>query len=271
MTLSHWYKYMAGISFLLIAFYLNGISQVSIEKHWMESVMAPTLQDIGFDLLPELTVPNLPDYMIGVLFLFALMIFVLNVKRGLIFRRLCVTMGFVYILRFITMSVTILPNPYKKCESTDIHENIFIGALKVVIHKRTTCGDVLFSGHASAMTLFVMTFHEYASSSFRFNPTPLVVCVWVLGIMGWIIIISSRFHYTIDVLIAVLVTVTSFKIYHELARSDTYHLLEWYESSDHDVLLLGRNDEEIIEKEEEGENLVGEYAEVLSCEDTTQI
>ena len=92
-------------------------------------------------------------------------------------------LSILFIIRILTTSMTILPSPI--CSSSK--NACAIGG----------CHDCIFSGH-TAVTL-LLSFHIFRSNSCR---SELLI---LYNIIGSLLIISTRNHYTIDVMIAWIV------------------------------------------------------------------
>ena len=231
-------KYLFGTWFFVIALYLNGLSQVIIESYLRDHINRDTLFDIGFATLPLIRDSTLADSST----VFALVLgvvpnLVFHGDRALIVKRLLLCQGSFYLVRAFAIVSTILPNPEKTCKPSSISgteaEIIPFEALKVIAGQRITCGDVLFSGHAGAITVAALAFQEYSDGFIhdKLVRLALVVYLWVIACIGYLVIIATRFHYTIDVCVAIFVTVTIFKIYHYWTKLERFRLLEWYEDS----------------------------------------
>ncbi|KAG6432428.1 hypothetical protein SASPL_104004 [Salvia splendens] len=58
------------------------------------------------------------------------------------------------------------------------------------------CGDLIFSSHVIFSLVFVRTFHKYGTHRFVKN------CSWLTVVAQSLLIIASRKHYTVDVVVA---------------------------------------------------------------------
>lgn len=234
-----WYKYVIGVSYVFLAIFCNGFGQVIIEKHWRAHTNRNGLFDVGFEILPRLPDSTIADYTNVVSIILGLVTLVLfHSKRGLILRRAVAIQGSVYFVRAIALFVTILPNPDKTCKPSSMagspKEILALEALKVALRQRITCGDVMFSGHACIITLNTLLFNEYAGGMITntFLRQMSVFTFWLMAITSYFIIIATRFHYTIDVFMAIFVTTTIFKLYHYLIKMNRFSFLTWYESDE---------------------------------------
>ncbi|GMH46518.1 hypothetical protein TrRE_jg8396, partial [Triparma retinervis] len=99
-----------------------------------------------------------------------------------------------------------------------------------------TCGDMVFSGHACFLTLASLVFHTYCRSPPP-RPSPLyalaryaVAAIWALGVVA---IVGTKLHYTLDVFLAVLLTVVTWRAFHHAVEVKTlrehYGVIRWME------------------------------------------
>ena len=115
----------------------------------------------------------------------------------------------------------------------------------------TTCGDMIFSGHTMTIVLCAMVWRqycrEYEFSRLRvygrtferlseLNCRRLRKLIYALTFVGTLIILGTRLHYTLDVSIAVFLTMWSWLHYHNLARCEQLKrragLMMWLEAEE---------------------------------------
>ncbi|WOL00710.1 phosphatidylinositol:ceramide inositolphosphotransferase [Canna indica] len=200
-----WKLLLAG----LICQYLHGLAAHGI--HYLHRP-GPTLQDLGFKILPELGKEK--GYVSESLFSFIFLSFVLwtvhpfvcHSKRFytvLIWRRILAFLVASQTLRIITFYSTQLPGPNYHCREgsklarlpppESVTEVLLINFPHGVIYG---CGDLIFSSHMIFTLVFVITYHKYGSKRF------IKLLAWVLAIIQSLIIVASRKHYTVDVVVA---------------------------------------------------------------------
>lgn len=141
-------------------------------------------------------------------------------------RRFIVLMSFIYFLRGICLFSTQLSVPHKR-DICPIFENFTkLDILKVAINIFTTnglaingvksCGDYMFSGHSIHLTLTSLFLSYYTNLNKLF-----LVPLWLTTICGYVCIITSYMHYTIDVVIGVFISFYVFVTYHIFIKLNT--------------------------------------------------
>lgn len=266
-------QFLAGLAWCSCCAWLNCLSQVYVDKmhwaHFKEGQNKP-LPDIGFALLPRINVSHLPDVWNELLVIGTLLPLILfHPSKVKIMRRFAAVQGTCFLLRSVTIVATILPNPYDTCVNTSREDEVpFVEAFKVMLGMRFTCGDVLYSGHAANFTLMALIWQEYGRRYFedpekaKRSSLPLQYVgssvieeetpqypkytrewytshffprlFWAIAVVGYFIIIACRFHYTVDVVVGIVVVAKQWGLYHMVIRTpkllERVPLLQWYES-----------------------------------------
>jgi hypothetical protein len=152
----------------------------------------PKLYDVGFKYLPDLShstfwnsVSNLIPTAISLFLFFSNDIDPLAKALSYFIT--------VHAIRMVFMSSTILPK-VKTCDDSKYTVwNIFNGH----------CYDKIFSGHIASTTILFLVLHEYK------HVTSVVasLCVAIIGM----ITVATRNHYTVDVLMGILVALGVYK------------------------------------------------------------
>ncbi|CAF4567648.1 unnamed protein product [Rotaria sp. Silwood1] len=236
-----------SIFFFLISLYINSLVQVWADRnapYWI-----PTLPDIGHRLLPYWTYFSINNYYLLVAFLLVLIRYIFQRDtRLIVFRRWLFLQAVMFIMRSISIYITSLSVPLPGCNTTAIGSPP-IEAFYIMFLIHTTCGDVLFSGHTVTLTLCALAWTTYSkgeehypirwlwnqlkSSKQEIIPgrpgwlypqldstgDPLsfyltTYLVWIFTIIGYLLIIATRFHYTVDVFLGFLVSYLLWQTYH---------------------------------------------------------
>jgi hypothetical protein len=137
-----------------------------------------------------------------------------------VFRRVLYVMGTVYLIRAMTIVLTVLPNPLTECQS-DPHKDLLYDAWLIFTMKRTSCGDVFFSGHTIMFTLSMAVWTTYSRSG-------ILSSVFSLSaVLGMISLVASAYHYTIDIMFGYLVTMWVWNHYHWCISLPSFRATWW--------------------------------------------
>ncbi|KAJ6865158.1 phosphatidylinositol:ceramide inositolphosphotransferase 1-like [Populus alba x Populus x berolinensis] len=173
-----WKYILSGLIFQ----YIHGLAARGV--HYLHRP-GPTLQDVGFFLLPEFGQDK--SYISETLFTFVFLSFIVASQ----------------FLRIITFYSTQLPGPNYHCREgsklarlphpESVFEVLLINFPRGMTHG---CGDLIFSSHMIFTLVFVLTYQKYGTKR----------CIkqlgWLIAVVQSFLIIASRKHYTVDVTVA---------------------------------------------------------------------
>ncbi|KAL3826065.1 hypothetical protein ACJIZ3_022094 [Penstemon smallii] len=199
------WKYILGG---LICQYIHGLAARGV--HYIHRP-GPILQDVGFFLLPELGQER--AYISETVFTFIFLSFVLwtfspfivkskKIYTVLIWCRVLAFLVACQFLRIITFYSTQLPGPNYHCrEGSKLAtlprpDNVLKAFLIVPRGVLYGCGDLIFSSHMIFSLVFVRTYNKYGTQKF------VKQCAWLIVVIQSLLIIASRKHYTVDVVVA---------------------------------------------------------------------
>ncbi|XP_057955550.1 phosphatidylinositol:ceramide inositolphosphotransferase 1-like isoform X2 [Malania oleifera] len=200
------WKYLLGG---LIFQYIHGLAARGV--HYLHRP-GPTLQDFGFFLLPELGQDKayISETVFTVIFvsffLWTFHPFVFKSKRIYTVLVWCRVLAFLVasqLLRIVTFYSTQLPGPNYHCREgsklarlphpDSVIEVLLINFPRGVIYG---CGDLIFSSHMIFTLVFVLTYQKYGTRR----------CIkqlgWLIAVIQSLLIVASRKHYTVDVIVA---------------------------------------------------------------------
>ncbi|XP_013734711.2 phosphatidylinositol:ceramide inositolphosphotransferase 2 [Brassica napus] len=200
----NWKYLLAG----LICQYIHGLAAKGV--HYIHRP-GPTLQDLGFFLLPELGQER--SYISETVFtsvflsffLWTFHPFILKSKKiytVLIWCRVLAFLVACQFLRVITFYSTQLPGPNYHCrEGSKVARLPWpkspLEILEINPHGvMYGCGDLIFSSHMIFTLVFVLTYHKYGTKRF------IKLFGWLTAFVQSLLIIASRKHYTVDVVVA---------------------------------------------------------------------
>ncbi|XP_044474285.1 phosphatidylinositol:ceramide inositolphosphotransferase 1-like isoform X2 [Mangifera indica] len=182
LLIENWKYLLAGLVFQ----YIHGLAARGV--HYIHRP-GPTLQDLGFILLPWSFHP-----------------FILKSKKIYTVLLWCRVLAFLVlsqILRIMSFYSTQLPGPNYHCHEgsklarlprpQSVLEVLLINFPRGVIYG---CGDLIFSSHMIFTLVFVLTYQKYGTRRF------IKQIAWLLAIVQSFLIVASRKHYTVDVVVA---------------------------------------------------------------------
>ncbi|CAJ0575798.1 unnamed protein product, partial [Mesorhabditis spiculigera] len=184
----------------------------------------PPLPDIVLDNLPLIPWAFDMAEMIGlVLCTIWGCVLLFHKHRVVVARRMFSMVGSVFLLRCITMLITSLsvPGVHLECRAKSygsLKEKFWQAYLiwsrfGMSIQGVRSCGDYMFSGHTTTITLLNHFITEYTPASW----TQLHTLTWVLNLFGIFFILAGHEHYSIDVFIAFYISSRMFLYYHAYA------------------------------------------------------
>ena len=232
-------RIMFGAVYLLFACYLNGLVMVTSEHFFLQRIHQAPLEDIASSVLPFYANRALPDYFVYSLLTLAIIPLSFHRDRLVILVRALLVLGSVYLVRSLSLMLTILPDPSLSCVSDAIAgspgENLFFEALRSTVQLRKNCGDMIFSGHTSLMITSSLFFSRYLDGVIHsplLRIAGLSIC-WLVVLGGCLSIIITRLHYTIDVVVAIFAVTMIFRYYHYLVTLPFRNkMVAWFECFD---------------------------------------
>lgn len=222
------WKTVIAFVFLQSNIVLSAISLSIVHDRVPDRDKVDPLSDIFLDhVTPVDWALNASECLIITAVITTVVVILFHKHRSIIFRRVCFILGLLYMMRAITMFVTVVPVASKTyyCSPKANSTSTLVVAKRVwqllagvglsINGKQTYCGDYIYSGHTVALVLSYLTIVEYSSRKLF----PLHWFSWLLSVSGIALLLTAHGHYTIDILIAYYATTTLFWIYHTLANN----------------------------------------------------
>jgi shingomyelin synthase len=167
------------------------------------------------------------EYCMLSLFAGLLLLTALHRHRWIVLRRIATIGSLLYFGRCITMFVTQVPVADAEYYCSPRFEtpqrtfaNIILRALKIVSGvglkingKHTLCGDYIYSGHTVVLVTCYLFIKEYSPRNWK-----ILHCIcFIFSFLGVFLLLISRGHYTIDVIVSYWISTRVFWQYHTMA------------------------------------------------------
>lgn len=202
------------ILLFICSFTMTQLSLRCVTEIARETKLDTPLPDIYHRALPH-TMREYHEYAdwmpIIPLFLF---IFLDRFKNAGIFLFL---IGILYLMRAISFSLTVLPSPETNCKCEWEHEpETFLRKILNFIYQEG-CNDLIFSGHTAMMLMSSLFLSWYCSDVYNNIFAKLLLVLY--NILGVIVIIGTRLHYSVDTYISTIITTLLFFSFHPPKKS----------------------------------------------------
>ncbi|XP_033229824.1 phosphatidylcholine:ceramide cholinephosphotransferase 2-like isoform X2 [Belonocnema kinseyi] len=223
-----WKTFLAFL-FMVVNFICTTASLAMVHERVPDRNIYEPLPDVFLDnVTAQDWALNVSEVMIMIASNSAMILIIFHKHRFIVVRRIFLLLGLLYLMRSITMYVTVLPVASKtyfcspKANNTSpllVTKRVFqlISGFGLSINgKHTYCGDYIYSGHTVIHVLSYLIINEY-------SPKRCLPLHWLTGMMaftGVIMVLVAHGHYTVDVLIAYYVTTRLWYIYHTLANNN---------------------------------------------------
>ncbi|KAG2210340.1 hypothetical protein INT47_003325 [Mucor saturninus] len=176
------------------------------------------LKDLLHDAFPLVADTQIVNYLLTIVLIYTVVGFAFQspdwTTRYIILRRWAFIMGFIYIFRGITLLVTTLPSSLiDECKPPQIELTGTVGErfgfiTQVIGGTALTCTDNIFSGHTSLMMSCCMIWRVHSRLRRVFS-----WIIYLVATAGILMILFTRFHYTVDVVLAIYITYTAWDTY----------------------------------------------------------
>uniref|UniRef100_A0A0N4Z0U5 SAM domain-containing protein n=1 Tax=Parastrongyloides trichosuri TaxID=131310 RepID=A0A0N4Z0U5_PARTI len=218
------WKLIIAFIYCLISLWMTSFVMVIVHSRVPDMKTYPPLPDLILDNLPLIPWAFEVCELIGITLMsiwFIVLFF--HKHRVVIGRRMFSLVGTVFLLRCVTMLITSLsvPGVHLECsaKSYDTLADKLSQAFNIwskfgmSIQGVRTCGDYMFSGHTTAITLLNLLITEYTPDSWYLLHTS----TWVMNFFAIFFILAGHEHYSIDVFIAFYISSRMFLYYHAYA------------------------------------------------------
>lgn len=210
--------------FIICGFTEMFLAQISdMRYHSGPAISKHPLKDLLHDAFPLVPDINIVNILLNFCLIYTVAAFAVQspdwTTRFTILRRFVFIMGFIYVFRGITLLVTTLPSSLiDECRPPEVELTGAVGErfafiTQVISGTALTCTDNIFSGHTSMMMSCCMVWRVHNRLRRPF--------AWILygaAAAGMLMILFTRFHYSIDVLLAIYITYTAWDTYLRYVR-----------------------------------------------------
>lgn len=210
------------------------------------------LRDVVFQVLPDWSAWRgwLPDALLSPLVIGCFLVNVLwrqdkvlRYQGWIVLRRYLLILTLLYIFRTITFIVTTVPSPMDDCrpmyikkdDEEALHKYLVLFG-RMASGKVTACTDNIYSGHTTLITVSVWCFMQYSGA------IALKIYAFIHGFIALLAILLCRLHYTVDVIVAMIVASFVYVTVHYLIQ---FAMDELYDRPKQDNQ---ENDEVMVEK-----------------------
>lgn len=180
-----------------------------LNQWWAINMTAPyssqPLHDIGFNILPNIS-HIWCDLLLCLLGIYFLIRWIFIDQRKLIdFLNI---MGWIFILRVCCFSFTTVPFPNASCVPKKTNDPMIWNVIPYLTNNHTiSCYDLMFSGHASHLTLIALFTLIYSKYYYE------RIFIVIIAVLGLPLIVASQIHYSHDVIVAIGISISLFGTY----------------------------------------------------------
>lgn len=224
------WKTLVAFSFLSGNLILNLTCLAVVHERIPDRTKYPPLPDVFFDLFPPLDwALDVSEVIIIVCIWSTLLLLLIHRYRWIVLQRVFLIMGLLYFMRSITMFVTQVPvastTYYCSPKANTTNPLLILKRVAQLLSgfglsingQHTFCGDYIYSGHTVILTLAYLVVREYSPQRCKV----VHIIYLILSSVGILMVLLSRGHYTVDVVIGYYVTTRLFWIYHTLANNQS--------------------------------------------------
>lgn len=220
------WKTVLSFIYVFAVFMLTAFVMVVVHDRVPEMDKYPPLPDLFLDNMPH--VPwafdacELVGLTLGAMW-FILLFF--HKHRFVLMRRFFSLMGTIFLLRCVTMLITSLSVPGKHLQCSGKRYGDWYTRLQrtfeiwqgmgMSLQGVRSCGDYMFSGHTSVITMLTFFITEYTPRKYYY----VHIMSWCLNLFGIFFLLSAHEHYSIDVFVAFYLSSRLFMYYHTLAHN----------------------------------------------------
>ena len=205
-------NFLISIIIFIISSFLTGIFLILVDYYRPKNM--PVLPDVIHERVKETPSIFTADVILYVSFILETLFILIKFKFSslIILRRAIIIYSILSVIRNLTISCTLIPEPKEICQKeNDFKLDLSLNSIIRVLFNPIKCGDLVLSGRAIALMIPALIHQHYFGGM-------LSLLFWIASIIGLFLLIISRYHYTVDIVIAIYLTPTTFWAYHTIAE-----------------------------------------------------
>ena len=188
---------------------------------YYRAVQGPRLNDLGFELIPELPehlkiwseVLIYVNHIIGIMVILSPLFLNTDYSIVLIGKRILTILTVGHMVRIVMYLSTTLPGPASHCQpgSPEFHPptTLWDVFFRFSTYNDLNCGDLIFSGHIFQNISFSILTRLYARRLYHpILANVLIVAQMVNTALQVVFVLAARNHYSIDLVVGIYVTIT---------------------------------------------------------------
>ncbi|UJR20997.1 hypothetical protein I4U23_024097 [Adineta vaga] len=219
-------KTLLAFFMLLITIFFSSFIITIVDERLPDPKTFPPLPDLILENIEQIPWAfSVTEKLILLEMITLIIVVLLHRHRMIILRRLFTIVAALYFLRSCTMLFTSLPVATRITDCQPKRLDSFVARLNKAIiiflgqgmssFGVKTCGDYLYSGHTCTLVLAAHFINEYTPRTYHL----LHFLSWITTFTGMFFILAGHQHYSIDILIAWVLSSRLFVYYHTLANN----------------------------------------------------
>lgn len=197
------------IAYIIFIYIMTVMSNIA---SYLSPINMKPLNDVGFRIIPMMNYLHLTDLSILISLSITWTMIVLFDKKPITSSiRILQNSCLISMFRTFTIAITSFPDPRSNCSRI---EGNFLTTF--VLHR---CGDCMFSGHTASVTILALHWISVKRSRYCLEKFGILYyfckCISIICVpLGIWAIISNRTHYSVDVIVSLIISITTWISWH---------------------------------------------------------
>ena len=201
-----------AILVFVVSALLTGVILILVDFYRPKNM--PILPDVIHERVKETPLIRAADIILYVSLVLeaVFVLFKFKLYSLIILRRVILVYAILSVIRNLTISSTLVPEPKAVCQKeNDSNLKLSLNSIINILFDPIKCGDLVLSGRAIGLMIPALIHQHYFGDAVSF-------IFWAASLIGLFLLIISRYHYTVDIVIALYLTPTTFWAYHTAAE-----------------------------------------------------